>query len=84
MVDMYSNIVLYELLSAVLSAVPSCSCRNMQSSGVFEYCCMKISHIIIVHQVICEIIHVHYSCYFYYYFIFKYTRDLHLQLWFSD
>ena len=26
----------------------------------------KISHIIIVHQVTCEIIHIHYSCYLYY------------------
>ena len=44
----------------------ACSCRNMQSSSVFEYCCMKISHIIRVHQGTSEIIHIHYSCYYYY------------------
>ena len=63
-VDSKYNQSRYELLSAV----PSCNCRNMQSSGVFEYCCMKISHIIIVHQGTCEIIHIHYSCYFFNYF----------------
>ena len=46
---------------------------------------MKISHIIIEHQGTCDIIHIHDSCYFLLYlifiiFIFKYTRDLHLQL----
>ena len=46
---------------------------QVQISGVFEYCCMKTSHIIIVNKGVCEIIHIHDSDYFNFIIIFKYA-----------
>ena len=39
---------------------------SMSTELTLQY--TKLSHIIIVHQGTCEIIHIHYSCYFYYYY----------------